>query len=205
MDEYKERRRRQALETEHAILNAAMELSRQKTFDKVSVRDICKLAGITTGAFYHHFASKDELLSRGFASLDACMEQALNGHENDPPEQRLHLILSSYASFMESLGWELVARYYQQRLGAPAFHSMDSRRFTLKALQKCLRDAEEQNQLLSVQTSDWIAQFLFRHFRGVVVDWTINCGGYSLLGKLEQDYCFFRGIFEAKQDSKAKL
>ena len=201
MNEYTERRRLQAHETEQAILRAAMELSREQTFDKVSVRDICKKAGITTGAFYHHFRSKDELLSRGFASLDACMENALRGHENDPPEQRLRLILWNYASFMEDLGWELVARYYQQRRGAPSFQSMDSRRFTLRALLKCLTDAECEHKLLPIQTPEWIAQFLFRHFRGVVVDWTINRGSYSLLEKLEQDYRFFEGIFQAEKQA----
>ena len=36
--EYQQRRREQARQTEQAILQAAMELSRQKSFDKVSVR-----------------------------------------------------------------------------------------------------------------------------------------------------------------------
>ncbi|MFQ7450473.1 MAG: TetR/AcrR family transcriptional regulator [Flavonifractor plautii] len=44
-----------------------MELARENSFDKVSVRDICQRAGITTGAFYHHFRSKEDLLSRGFS------------------------------------------------------------------------------------------------------------------------------------------
>ena len=61
MNEYTERRRLQAHETEQAILRAAMELSREQTFDKVSVRDICQKAGITTGAFYHHFSSKEQM------------------------------------------------------------------------------------------------------------------------------------------------
>ncbi|WP_367924394.1 TetR/AcrR family transcriptional regulator [uncultured Ruthenibacterium sp.] len=160
MCDYQERRRQQAQKTEQAILEAAMELCRQESFDKVSVRDICKYAGITTGAFYHHFRSKDELLSRGFTSLDVYMEQVLRGHESEPPEQRLRLILFSYASFMEDLGWELVARYYQHRLGQPDFHSIDPRRFTLQALLKCLTDAQSQKLLLTVQTPEWIAQFL---------------------------------------------
>ena len=46
MNEYTERRRLQAHETEQAILRAAMELSREQTFDKVSVRDILSLIHI---------------------------------------------------------------------------------------------------------------------------------------------------------------
>lgn len=62
--DYRQRRKEQAQQTEQAILQAAMELARENSFDKVSVRDICQRAGITTGAFYHHFRSKEDLLSR---------------------------------------------------------------------------------------------------------------------------------------------
>ena len=48
--DYRQRRKEQAQQTEQAILQAAMELARENSFDKVSVRDICQRAGITTGA-----------------------------------------------------------------------------------------------------------------------------------------------------------
>ena len=53
--DYAQRRKLQGKETERRILNAALDLMRDRGFDKVSIRDICKEAGITTGAFYHHF------------------------------------------------------------------------------------------------------------------------------------------------------
>lgn len=85
MEDYRTRRKEQARQTEQAILQAAMDLSRKQSFDKVSIREICQQAGITTGAFYHHFRSKEDLLSRGFAPLDTYLEQCLAGHEDDPP------------------------------------------------------------------------------------------------------------------------
>lgn len=194
--EYSERRRAQARQTEQAILHAAMELSRRDRFDRVSVRDICREAGITTGAFYHHFKSKEELLLRGFAPLDSYMEEALAGREDAPPARRLWIILSSYAAFMENMGWELVARYYQQRLNAPESRSMDASRFTHRAMLGCLQEAREAGELLPGQSAEWLADFLFRHFRGVVIDWIIHQGSYPLLPKLEQDYLFFQGMFQ---------
>ncbi len=38
-----------------------MALVRQKGFTATSVDDLCRHAGVTKGAFFHHFASKDEL------------------------------------------------------------------------------------------------------------------------------------------------
>lgn len=194
--EYQQRRKEQARQTEQAILQAAMDLSRQKAFDKVSVRDICQKAGITTGAFYHHFKSKDEMLLRGFAPLDRYMEEALAGHESDPPLERLWLLLTTYANFMESLGWELVTRYYQQRLGTPPSHSIDPHRFTYRSMVECLRQCEDQGWLPAGYSPEWMADFLFRHFRGVVIDWIVHQGSYPLLSKLEQDYILFSHIFQ---------
>ena len=194
--EYQQRRKEQARQTEQAILQAAMDLSRQKAFDKVSVRDICQKAGITTGAFYHHFKSKDEMLLRGFAPLDRYMEEALAGHESDPPLERLWLLLTTYANFMESLGWELVTRYYQQRLGTPPSHSIDPHRFTYRSMVECLRQCEDQGRLPAGYSPEWMADLLFRHFRGVVIDWIVHQGSYPLLSKLEQDYILFSHIFQ---------
>ena len=193
--DYHERRKEQARQTEQAILRSALELSRVKSFDKVSIRDICRRAGITTGAFYHHFASKEDLLSRGFSPLDTYMEEALRGHEDEPPVDRLWRILSAYAHFTEEQGTELVARYYARRLSTPSAASMDPTRFTLRAMLDCLREAEEQGLLAGGQSAEWVADFLFRHFRGVAIDWILHRGSYPLLPKLEQDYLFFERIF----------
>ena len=86
-------RRLQALKTEQAILQAALELMRQRDFEQVSIRDICREAGITTGAFYHHFSSKEDLLRRGFAQLDDHMERELRPHLSEPPLDRLNRVV----------------------------------------------------------------------------------------------------------------
>lgn len=196
MEDYRSRRKAQARQTEQAILQAAMDLSRKQSFDKVSIREICQQAGITTGAFYHHFRSKEDLLSRGFAPLDSYLEQSLAGYEDEPPALRLRRLLVNYAEFLENLGWELVARYYQRRLDAPDdTASMDSSRFTLRAMASCLEQAEAEGGLLPGWSAQWTADFLFRHFRGVVIDWALHRGSYRLLAKLEQDYTLFSHVF----------
>ncbi len=43
------------------LLEAAVSLVRQKGFAATSIDDLCKAAGVTKGAFFHHFASKEAL------------------------------------------------------------------------------------------------------------------------------------------------
>lgn len=194
--EYLERRKAQARETERNILNAALDLMRERGFDKVSIRDICKAAGITTGAFYHHFPSKEALLEHGFAPLDDYMRRALEGREAEPPERRLWLILSAYAQFMED-GGELIGRYYQRRIAEPGTKSMDSTRYTLLAMLECFQQAEREGILKPGNSPGWVADFCFRHFRGVVVDWLLHGYSYPLLPKMQEDYQLFATLFHA--------
>lgn len=43
------------------LLNAALSLIREKGFSAMTVDDLCARAGVTKGAFFHYFKSKDEL------------------------------------------------------------------------------------------------------------------------------------------------
>lgn len=43
------------------LLQAAVQVVRQKGYAATSVDDLCRAAGVTKGAFFHHFASKEDL------------------------------------------------------------------------------------------------------------------------------------------------
>ena len=55
------------------LLDAALHVIRQKGYDATSVDDICAEAGLTKGAFFHHFASKEAL---GLAAADHFAQMA---------------------------------------------------------------------------------------------------------------------------------
>ncbi|WP_406864356.1 TetR/AcrR family transcriptional regulator [Streptomyces sp. HUAS MG47] len=44
------------------LLDAALQLFAEKGFEGTSVQDVVRAAGVTKGAMYHYFASKDDLL-----------------------------------------------------------------------------------------------------------------------------------------------
>lgn len=56
----------EAARTRIRIVEKASELFRMHGVDEVSVSDVMSALGLTTGGFYKHFASKDQLISEAF-------------------------------------------------------------------------------------------------------------------------------------------
>jgi TetR/AcrR family transcriptional repressor of nem operon len=43
------------------LLDASLRLVRERGYNATSVDEFCQAAGVTKGAFFHHFRSKEEL------------------------------------------------------------------------------------------------------------------------------------------------
>ena len=56
-----------AEETRERIVDASLELFREKGFDETTMRDIAASAGVATGAAYYYFRSKEELVMAFYA------------------------------------------------------------------------------------------------------------------------------------------
>ena len=54
------------------LLDAARDVIRRKGFDATTVDDLCEAAGVTKGAYFHHFKSKEAL---GVAAAETWSEQ----------------------------------------------------------------------------------------------------------------------------------
>ena len=56
------------------LLDAAMHLIRAQGYSATTVEDICREAGLTKGAFFHYFASKEDLAVAAAAHFSAMAE-----------------------------------------------------------------------------------------------------------------------------------
>ena len=54
----------QAAENREAVINVASRLFRERGFDGIGLKDLMKGAGLTQGAFYKQFASKEDLAAQ---------------------------------------------------------------------------------------------------------------------------------------------
>ena len=90
------RRERRKREVHDRILEAAVDLFEQQGFDATKVDEICELAGVSKGSFYHAFDSKEDL---GLAVLEAFGERNARliaggpqAHVADPVDRALQLL-----------------------------------------------------------------------------------------------------------------
>ena len=88
----------QAAENRETVINVASRLFRERGFDGIGLKDLMKGAGLTQGAFYKQFASKEDLAAQ--ASRRA-MESATNRWSAAvaaKPEDPLGAVIDFYLS-----------------------------------------------------------------------------------------------------------
>lgn len=80
--------REQAAENRQAVINVASRLFREHGFDGIGLKDLMKGAGLTQGAFYKQFASKEDLAAqasrRALESASSRWSAAAAADPNDP-------------------------------------------------------------------------------------------------------------------------
>lgn len=85
----------------HALVVAAVELLETTSASALSLREVARKAGVTTGAPYHHFPSKADLLVEvaclGFAALGEELLAVDASHAS--PEARLATRIERYVRF----------------------------------------------------------------------------------------------------------
>src|SRR6516162_11633668 len=57
------------------LLDAAMQMVREQGYAATTVDDICQAAGLTKGAFFHHFKSKEDLAVTAAAHFSEMAER----------------------------------------------------------------------------------------------------------------------------------
>lgn len=91
-------------ETYDRILQAAAACFAARGYDATGTAEICRQAGVSKGAFYHHFPSKQglflELLNRWLAALDARL--AATQAEAAPVSERLEALAAGLLTVLSA-------------------------------------------------------------------------------------------------------
>jgi AcrR family transcriptional regulator len=147
------------------VLDAAVELFADQGYDGTSVAQVLARAGVAKGGFYHHFASKEELLyevygdliTRQLQNLDAILGRGL------PPADTLRALIADLVqTTADSARPALVFWREMNKLGdeRTAAYRRARRRYH-DAVRKLVRDAQASGEFAAVASADTVAFTIF--------------------------------------------
>ena len=174
--------------TQKALYDAACTLMHD--YGYLTVQNICKLAGVTTGAFYHHFHSKDDILclflNKGYEAFienrNVCLPE--------DPLARLTELCVLYAAHNESNGVEFVSNYYSTKnkslntIGLSPEDMYVSSNY--RARYDSLMAAREAGQIPVDTDCVSLNEDICSLTKGIIFDWCLSNGGFDLTSRIRR-------------------
>ena len=174
-------RKQQAMETRIKILEIALGLFKEKGMDAVKVIDICQAAGVSVGAFYHHFPSKESIIERGYQSIDAYIEEGMKNRSFANCTKKILCLFKEANLVMENLGWKFIGDVYKYTLTTGNKYTLSTERYPYRFIQESLEEGVSSGQLREEINPAQATEFLMKLVRGITFDWCICQGSYSLV------------------------
>lgn len=176
--------------TQKALYDAASTLMHDYGYDYLTVQNICKLAGVTTGAFYYHFRSKDDILclflNKGYEAFienrNVCLPE--------DPLARLTELCVLYAAHNESNGVEFVSNYYSTKnkslntIGLSPEDMYVSSNY--RARYDSLMAAREAGQIPADTDCVSLNEDICSLTKGIIFDWCLSNGGFDLTSRIRR-------------------
>jgi TetR/AcrR family fatty acid metabolism transcriptional regulator len=175
-------RSRQAVETRNRIYESAHRIMEIKGFDNMTVEQISRDAGVSVGAFYHHFKSKFDILDEVFRRADDYFrDQVIDAIGEKSTPGKILSYFKHYARFNSAQGIDHIRALYKTQ----NVIFLNRNRFMISALCEIVSEGLEKKEIVSeTMNSDEITEFLFTMARGVVYNWCIQDGSFSLEEKM---------------------
>lgn len=171
------RRQAQAIETANRIYAAAIELMDRKGFERLTIADISRRAGVSVGAFYHHFRSKDDILAEIFRRADEYFLTQVVGDLSQPAiQEQIVAYFDHYARFNAASGVEMTQQLFNPKVKL----FIQKGRPMQTILQDLIRKGQERDEIRGDAEPEELARLLFVMARGVVFEWSLYDGGYDL-------------------------
>ena len=103
-------------ETKERIFRAAKKILQKKGYQELSIKNICEEAGVSNGSFYHHFKTKDDLLSYYIEDQPSINPDLLDLPDNgDEAKIAIIHVYLNYVEYCRDLGVEFMSGYYDPK------------------------------------------------------------------------------------------
>lgn len=169
--------------TKNKIVSSAWKLFYSQGFENTTIDDIVADSGTSKGSFYHYFSGKDDLLNtlailfdEKYDELKISMDPKLG-----PIEKLLYLNHELFLMIENTVSLDLLRRLFAAQLLARADRSLlDTSRTYYKLLRSIALEGQEKGIFKDELTTNDIMKAYAVLERGLMYDWCLCNGDYSL-------------------------
>jgi len=157
-------------------------------FEDATIEQICKKAKVSVGSFYNYFKSKHDVLNMIYESVDVYFSDIVSKEiETLPFSDKITTFFLHYAIYAESNGLDFVSHLFGNSSNK-LFIKQD--RYMHVLMHQILEAAKNESKLTEVMPLEDLEQFLFAIARGIVNDWCLYEGNFSLREKMTRVFQF---------------
>jgi len=177
------KRQEQARETKNRIYTSAIELMEKEGFENITIADISEKAGVSVGAFYHYFDSKNDILAEIFNRADEYFStQVVNSLSQVSIPEQIIEYFDHYAKFNIKSGVETTQQLFNPKI---KFFIKEGRPM-LEILKGLILEGQKKNEIRGDVDAKELVRYLFVMARGIVFEWSLYDGNYDLEAKMHK-------------------
>jgi len=169
-------RQAQAIRTRNKILKTAIDMMSKKGFDNITVQGISKSAGVSVGSFYYYFNSKEDILTDIFHRADDYFSKNVEKFQLETAADSIIEFFFHYAKYINSNGIDFAKKLYNT--DNKTFINHD--RSMYQIFYMIIQNGQENGEITRTMTTEEICNYIFIAARGVVFEWCLHDGKYSL-------------------------
>ncbi len=162
-----------ALQTQASIQSTVVRMMKQIPFDKLTIREICKQANVSTGTFYTYFQSKEHALLFSHRYIDNLFIN-FNFSDCNNAIEKIKKIISIYLIAIEQEDFEYIQQIYIAHIKCYAQDMFTNQRVLAGLITDTINEGKENNLISCTKNSEIMTQCLMRAARGHVYDFCIN-------------------------------
>ena len=181
------KQQRKSKETKERIFQAAKRILQKSGYEELSIKNICEEEGVSNGSFYHHFKTKDDLLSYYIEDQPSIDPDRLELPKNkeDAKETIIHVYLN-YVKYCKELGVDFMAGYYTPHNQALNPTIRTERPYPIVTVQHYLERALEANAIQLNLKIEEITTDIRMIVIGNVFEWAMRNGDADFEGNMRR-------------------
>ena len=183
------KQQKKSKETKERIFQAAKRILQRDGYEQLSIKNICEEAGVSNGSFYHHFKTKDDLLSYYIEDQPSIDPSLLDIPQNAASAKNaiIHVYLN-YVKYCRELGVEFMAGYYTPKNQALNPVIRTERPYPIITVQTYLEKAVAAGTITLPYSLEEITTDIRMIVIGNVFEWCMRDGKVDFEGNMSRSF-----------------